>query len=330
MGKKSFYTVDEAAELLGKSPEEVLEMSFQQFRNGDQVMFKAAEVDAAAGGGSGDSGGLELDDDFGSADVNQTVELDPGGSDPGGFGQTLELDDPLGGSGSGPSLGGSDFGTAGGSGSGSGQVSVFDDDEVISADPSAQTRVAGPDPGTMDEEELVLEAVGSGSGLLDLTRESDDTSLGAELLDEIYPAGGTGTGMSVEPTEASMASGFGDIFDAGDSEAGTSGTMGSGMGDSGFTEAGVETAAPVGYDMAAYAPVEQIDLAGSGLMFGFLMPAFIALALTSSIMMMTLGDLESPLLIHVSEQWMVYLVVLSACSLVFGIAGYFIGRMMDK
>jgi len=28
--------------------------------------------------------------------------------------------------------------------------------------------------------------VGSGSGILDLTRESDDTSLGAELLDEIY------------------------------------------------------------------------------------------------------------------------------------------------
>ena len=27
----------------------------------------------------------------------------------------------------------------------------------------------------------------SGSGLMDLTRESDDTSLGAELLDEIYP-----------------------------------------------------------------------------------------------------------------------------------------------
>jgi hypothetical protein len=34
-----------------------------------------------------------------------------------------------------------------------------------------------------------LEGTGSGSGLLDLTRESDDTSLGAELLDEITPGG---------------------------------------------------------------------------------------------------------------------------------------------
>jgi hypothetical protein len=33
---------------------------------------------------------------------------------------------------------------------------------------------------------LGIDGVGSGSGILDLTRESDDTSLGAELLEEIY------------------------------------------------------------------------------------------------------------------------------------------------
>ena len=32
-----------------------------------------------------------------------------------------------------------------------------------------------------------LDSGRSGSGLLDLSREADDTSLGAELLDEIYP-----------------------------------------------------------------------------------------------------------------------------------------------
>ena len=37
------------------------------------------------------------------------------------------------------------------------------------------------------QDQINLEGVGSGSGLLDLTRESDDTSLGAELLDEISP-----------------------------------------------------------------------------------------------------------------------------------------------
>jgi hypothetical protein len=72
-------------------------------------------------------------------------------------------------------------------------VSVFDDDEVAAADPLAKTTVSG---GSRDS--LGIDAVGSGSGLLDLTRESDDTSLGAELLDEIYPgedAGASGSGL---------------------------------------------------------------------------------------------------------------------------------------
>ncbi|MCB9849518.1 MAG: hypothetical protein H6817_02300 [Phycisphaerales bacterium] len=61
-------------------------------------------------------------------------------------------------------------------------ISVFDDDDVEQdADPLAQTVVSD------GSEALGIDAAGSGSGLLDLTRESDDTSLGAELLDEIYP-----------------------------------------------------------------------------------------------------------------------------------------------
>jgi hypothetical protein len=63
-------------------------------------------------------------------------------------------------------------------------ISVFDEDDVEQdADPLAQTVVSGSSAA------LGIDAAGSGSGLLDLTRESDDTSLGAELLDEIYPGG---------------------------------------------------------------------------------------------------------------------------------------------
>ncbi|MBI5724040.1 MAG: hypothetical protein HZA50_08790 [Planctomycetes bacterium] len=61
-------------------------------------------------------------------------------------------------------------------------MSIFDDDEldIETADPMAKTQVA---PSL--EDQIALEGVGSGSGLLDLTRESDDTSLGAEVLDHI-------------------------------------------------------------------------------------------------------------------------------------------------
>ncbi len=59
-------------------------------------------------------------------------------------------------------------------------ISVFDEDELqIDADPMGETRISSG----VDE----LESVGSGSGLLDITRESDDTSLGAALLDVISP-----------------------------------------------------------------------------------------------------------------------------------------------
>ena len=79
-------------------------------------------------------------------------------------------------------------------------VSVFDDDDVEQeADPLAKTVVSSGSGA------LGIEGVGSGSGLLDLTRESDDTSLGAELLDEIYPGDEGGPAGSGEMGEATRA-----------------------------------------------------------------------------------------------------------------------------
>jgi len=61
-------------------------------------------------------------------------------------------------------------------------ISIFDDEdlEIETADPMAKTQIA-----PSIEDQVAMEGVGSGSGLLDLTRESDDTSLGAEVLDHI-------------------------------------------------------------------------------------------------------------------------------------------------
>jgi len=109
-------------------------------------------------------------------------------------------------SGSGTALSGSQSSRSG--------VDIFHDD-TDKADPSAQTSIA---PG-INPESMNIESAGSGSGLLDLTRESDDTSLGAELLDEIAPgasgtrrppsesAGGSaiGSGMSEPPASAARA-----------------------------------------------------------------------------------------------------------------------------
>jgi hypothetical protein len=112
----------------------------------------------------------------------------------------------------GGSLSGSLSGTgsgSGGAGSGGGSlgtrqgINVFGDDTQAGADPMAQT--AMPSAGSMAD--LNLEGIGSGSGLLDLTRESDETSLGAELLDEIGPGGGGARGgrPMAPPDTGSMA-----------------------------------------------------------------------------------------------------------------------------
>jgi hypothetical protein len=108
-----------------------------------------------------------------------------------------------------------------------GGINVFgpDDESGGHVDPGAQTAISGG-----LREQVNLEGVGSGSGLLDLTRESDDTSLGA-VLDEITPGGtapgrraladtgvsaGTGiTGLSEEvsaPTTSRRAGGVAPVY----------------------------------------------------------------------------------------------------------------------
>jgi hypothetical protein len=53
--------------------------------------------------------------------------------------------------------------------------------------------------------ELSLETVGSGSGLLDLTREADDTSLGRDLLEEVSAQEGSTASETVHESEGGDA-----------------------------------------------------------------------------------------------------------------------------
>ncbi len=160
---KMFYTLDEAASKLGKSPEEVMKMvqtgQLQEFRDRDRHMFKVEQVDLLAGGGDED-GAFKL----ASGDSGEAISLV---SD---SGSGFNLESPKEQSG----------------------ISIFDAEDAEAADPSAQTQIT--DTGATD---LALDPGGSGTGLLDLTREVDDSTLGQEFLDGGYsdqgaPAGGGG------------------------------------------------------------------------------------------------------------------------------------------
>jgi hypothetical protein len=221
MMAKMFYTLEETKSALGRSEDEIKQLAregrLREFRDGPRLMFKADQVEQLKGEldsgvetvdlGVSDSGGMiGLVDTTGASGTSITLsDADTGQSS--GAGMRLaddhSLSADLGLSGTmGGSLGGvpSPGRVSGGSGlsgtsSGSrGGINVFGAEDTASGervDPSDQTVIS---PGF--RQQMALEGVGSGSGLLDLTRESDDTSLGA-VLDEITPSrGGRGGTMA--------------------------------------------------------------------------------------------------------------------------------------
>lgn len=300
---KMFYTLQEAAEKLGVDEQTVKDMAarneLQQFRDGDKLMFKRDQIDAKSASGESD-GPISLADSA----IEDAIDL----KDETAAALSVENANEATG------------------------ISVFDAGEIDAADPLAQTQVTGP---MIDDEELALESVGSGSGLLDLTRESDDTSLGAELLDEIYPGGDTGTGTGISMESAVGASG---VFDGAISmETGASGPSGlenltTGVG------APQMTVAPVGGGGAVYA--EPDDPSGSWFGAGMLFGVMLALIIGLAAIIPAIVGVEGAVVKEVfpleagkpAESTMVIVVAggLLAVSVILGLIGMFVGKSSSR
>lgn len=154
---KLFYSMEETCQKLNKSEEEVMELvdssRLSKFVDGDKLIFKVDQVDMLADGDSDD-------DDL------------PGFADDSGIG--LEADDSA--------IGfADDDSPAAGEPKEQTGISIFDADEVEEADAAAQTQITSAPSFGM---ETSADPAASGSGLLDMTREADDTSLGADLLSD--------------------------------------------------------------------------------------------------------------------------------------------------
>lgn len=193
MMAKMFYTLEEAKTALGIGEDEIKQLTrdgkLREFRDGPRLMFKADQVEALKAEiapGHGDQINLASDTglSFGLAESGK-VAADSSGTrtpteDP-GLAIDLGLSGSVGGVPS-PARGSGLSGSGLSNQSSKSGVNVFGSDEMPAVDPAAQTEISAA-----MHDQISLESVGSGSGLLDLTRESDDTSLGAELLDEIAP-----------------------------------------------------------------------------------------------------------------------------------------------
>jgi hypothetical protein len=181
---KMFYSVDETKAALGKTEEELKQLSregkLREFRDGAKLMYKADQVEqlktegtpteGISLGASDTGAGFSLSDSRTS--TGSSISLADTGK------EDTSLSSDLGISGSGAGVP-SPRGTRAGSG-----INVFNPGEIDPADSSARTAA-----GASARDNIPLEGAGSGSGLLDLTRESDDTSLGSELLSEIQSSG---------------------------------------------------------------------------------------------------------------------------------------------
>ena len=166
-------------------------------------------------------------------------------------------------------------------------ISIFDEEdlEIESADPSAKTQIA-----PSIEDQIAVEGVGSGSGLLDLTRESDDTSLG-EVIDNIELDEPTGE----EGSLAGAVAGYGEAA------------------------GGQETV------MVVQAPAGAMD-AGSGLCSGLAVGSAI-LVLVFGALALAVGAGASPSYLTVLQKNL--LAVLGGAAvlvIVFGVIGLLIGK----
>jgi len=278
---KMFYTLEEVATKLKKSPDEVKQMAksgqIQEFRDRDKLMFKVDQIDLLAGSDE-ETGDVHLD--LSESAIGSGLSAPGSGT---ASGLDLKEDSAIG-------LADSREGTG---------ISVFDTDhggeQNVGATTSGDTAV-GMEP---VDDELSLESVGSGSGLLDLTRESDDTSLGAELLEEVY---------SSDQENIEIPANASGLFEAASGDAGLD------------QRAGV---------MAMPMMVEVYDGAGSGLGAGMLIGALASMICVAIIAFVGLSGAYPQLAQMFAENLWVWAGGLLGITVVCGLIGLFLGKASE-
>jgi excisionase family DNA binding protein len=277
--EKIFYTLEEAAQRLGKSVEQVREMAkngqLQEFRDRDKLMFKREQVDLISGGG-GDDDMIPLAD---------SGELEPIGlsSSASGTGIPLVSRDEKDSTG----------------------ISIFETEDTDDSDPSAVTRVSNSPSSLVDPGEDVSGKSGSG-GLLDLTREGDDTSLGPSLLDDVYGSETIAQQTSVEPAQGGDGGG---LF-----EESTSG-------------GGGELAAAGAGGGVMMVAVEAYDGAGSGLIGGLAIGIIVSTLIAVFTVIVGLTTTHGGgLLSSIGDNFMILLGVMLGVTVLGGIIGLVLGK----
>lgn len=263
---KMFYSLEEAAAKLGKGVEAVRDMAargqLQEFRDRDRLVFRKEQVDLLAGG----------DDDI--IKLADSGELEP---------LTMQA------SGSAIQMSPASDGTG---------IGIYDLDATDDSDPSAVTRVSASPSSLVDPGDK--SASGSG-GLLDLTREADDTSLGQNLLEDVY-----GSETMAQQTASA---------------------------ETGISEGGALFESPVGGDIAepammpAMVMAEPYDGPGSGLVGGLSIGVIVAVGIAAFTIIMSMTSTAGGGLVStIGNSFMILIGVMVAVPIIGAILGFVLGK----
>lgn len=278
MAGKSFLTLEEAAARLGKSSSEVTALAdkglLQRVMHEGQAKFRVEQVELLAG--NDDGGEIRLGDDLGGPiGLADSAGGSAAASRP-GFKAPSPLEDSV--------LGLAD--------SSAGSRGPMD-----SSERTGISALTGRGKGG-DAVEIGLETVGSGSGLLDLTRESEETALGAELIDQVYSNEGDG------------------------SVAGASGL---------FDSTGGDVATPAAAPVIAGGMMmpEQVDGAWSGVGIGLMIAALVGLVVAGLIAVGAVAGSGSAVASSFAGNLALWGGSLAGIAAVFGLVGFFVGRASE-
>ena len=211
---KMFYTFEEVQEKLGVTEDQLKQLiqngKLREFRDGAKVMFKVDEVD--------DFRPLDIELDGQAEAAGEILPSEEDSSDLLGIADTAGSSIGLIPMDTGSQIGLMPSDSADHIGLEDTTEGVEKDDTVITASGADESQdesgsSIGITADQLDKTQLTsdlddrvpLDASGSGSGLLDLSREADDTSLGAELLEEIYPSADEGAVETQLPTQMDIA-----------------------------------------------------------------------------------------------------------------------------
>jgi len=161
----------------------------------------------------------------------------------------------------------------------------------------------------LEADQINLDQPSSGSGLLDLTQESEDSQMGAQLMDE--------------------------AFQGDDEEApkNASGIFGGASGESGIHDAPVVNTGSI----AAASPVFAGAMSGSeiysgswsGMTIGLLVPAIIGLSATASMLVMKTIGATPELAMYFAKDWMMWSGGYAASIAICGAIGFFVGKATE-